>query len=160
MPAQTDAETRSKAQAFDAQMAAQATDDRAARRIANLQRIARHGGPEGAQAKRVLAQDAAAAGQRSEADALAALPRFIEEAGGDARAYMKADMQRRVAAAAGSTHLPTTLDGANGDGAALMKGRMQAQARAKYGDAAVDSVAKGRADMRAQVAALGMKPLR
>ena len=136
------------------------TEHLAARCKSSLQRIARTGGPEAAQAKRMLAKEGAAETAKTEADRLAALPRTLEEAGGDGRLLMKANMERRVAARSGAGHGPTTLEEANGDGRALMKGRMDARNRAKYGDAAVASVAKGRANMRAQVAALGMKPLR
>ena len=136
------------------------TEHLAARRKASLQRMARAGGPEGTQAKRMLAQDSAAETAKTEADRLAALPRTLEEAGGDGRVLMKAAMERRVAARSGAGQAPTTLEEANGDGRALMKGRMQARVRAKYGDAAVDGIAKSRADMRAQVTALGMRPLR
>ena len=42
-----------------------------------------------------------------EAAELAGLPKTLEEAGGDARVFMKADMRRRVAAKAGKG--PTSL---------------------------------------------------
>ena len=83
------------------------TDDRAARRKANLQRIARTGGPEAAEAKRMLAAESAADAGKAEADELAALPKTLAEANGDARVFMKADMRRRVAAKAGKG--PTSL---------------------------------------------------
>lgn len=98
MPEQTGAQVRDKAAAFDRMMA---TQDRASRRTAALQAAARRGGPDGGEARRILASEAATAGQKAEADALASLPKSIEEAGGDATAYMKADMRRRVAAKEG-----------------------------------------------------------
>ncbi len=100
MTTQTEAETHAKARAFDAKMAA---ENRAERRKANLQRIARAGGPDGAEAKRILAAESAAEAKKAKADELAALPKSIAEAEGDARAYSRADMKRFVAAKYGSS---------------------------------------------------------
>ena len=73
----------------------------ATRRKAHLQRVARMGGPEAAEAKRMLAKESAADAGKAEADELAALPKTLAEADGDARALMKADMRRRVAGQGG-----------------------------------------------------------
>ena len=100
MSTQSEAEIRRSAQAFDAKMAA---ENRADRRKANLQRIARAGGPDGAEAKRILAAESAAEAKKAKADELAALPKSIAEAKGDAKAYSRADMKRRAAAKEGVT---------------------------------------------------------
>lgn len=91
--------TRQPVQAVAPKPSAPTGDPRAERRKIALQRMARTGGPTAAEAKRMLAEDETAAAQKAKADELAALPKSIEEAGGDARAYAKADMQRRAAAA-------------------------------------------------------------
>ncbi len=90
MSAQTEAQIQDKARAFDARMAADAGA------YGRRDMLARHGLTEADLAPK------ATASQR-QADALAALPKSLEDAKGDARAYAKADMQRQAAAAEGVT---------------------------------------------------------
>ena len=76
-------------------------DIHATRRKAALDRVARTGGREGAEAKRILAEESAIYARKLQADKLATLPKSIAEAKGDARAFAKADIKRQVAAERG-----------------------------------------------------------
>lgn len=88
VPAHTEAETRAKAAAFDAKMA---VDGRALGRKSMLKM---HGMTEADLASKKTE------GQH-QADALAALPKSLVEAKGDARAFGKADRRRQAAAESG-----------------------------------------------------------
>ena len=85
-------------QAYDQKQA----DTRAARRKAALESVARTGGTEAAEAKRMLASDETAKQRQENTDTSAAMPNSIAEAKGDTRAYAMADMRRQAAAESGS----------------------------------------------------------
>ncbi len=90
MTTRTESETRTKAAAFDARMAADAGA------YGRRDMLARHGMTEADLAPKATAT-------QRQADVLAALPASIADAKGDARAFSKGDMQRQAAAVSGVT---------------------------------------------------------